>query len=235
MGFWYNNADLGPRHACDPTQSTGPYPTFDTGDGKMNQSAYSTGNPFDLTGTPYRCISASGRGWLVWTGTQLIVRGIIFFDGSICMGSGGCGTNLSGYYTGQGTIIATGTFQMNNNDTMCVTANGLSGGSCVRNVDWDPGQNSIGIIAYGDDGNGNSITIKKGSFQGLLMGYNNVDCSVSGTFVQGPVVSVNGSVSCGQSGDMYFPAIPYPSNGFSGFIGPLPVPNLLPPQQYGGG
>jgi hypothetical protein len=57
----------------------------------------------------------------------------------------------------------------------------------------------------------------------------------SGTLVQGPMVSVHASVSCGQSGELRFPAISFASSGQDGLTGPLPLPVLQPPIQFGGG
>jgi Tfp pilus assembly protein PilX len=232
LGFYYRAADLGPFAHCDPSLSSGAYPTFDN-DAIMNESAYSTASPFNLTGTPYKCISRTDRGELSWDGTTLHIKGVIFIDGSACVGSSGCGTNRVAKYTGKGTIILTGSFSMVNGDTMCV---GLSGSSCNQTVDWNPDDTSLGIIAYGDIGDGNGIEIKQGQIQGLMMANKNIYCQpASGTLVQGPMVSVYGSINCGQSSTLSFPAISYPSTGFAGSTGPLPLPVLLPPLQFGGG
>lgn len=232
MGFYYQTADLGPFSKCDPSKSSGAYPTFD-GDTTMNESAYSAANPFDLTGTPYRCISRTDRGELIWDGTTLHIKGVIFIDGSACVGSGGCGTNRVAKYTGTGSIFLSGSFSMTNGDTMCV---GLSGSNCDQAVSWNPDNTSLGIIAYGDIGDGDGIEIKQGQIQGLLLANKNIYCQpASGTLVQGPMVSVYGSINCGQSSTLSFPAIPYPSTGVSGISGALPLPQLLPPLQFGGG
>ena len=82
---------------------------------------------------------------------------------------------------------------------------------------------------------GNSIEIKKGNFQGLLLATGNIVGSVSGTLVIGPMVSVYGSVDAGQSGTLQFPPITFASSGTDGLTGPLPLPQLLSPIQFGGG
>jgi hypothetical protein len=244
MGFWYLNADLGPREPCDPTSSTGSYPRFDTpassgtnySDGTMNLSAPT----FNLTGAAYDCKSSSGHGEISWDPVKqkFYIKGTIFFDGSLCINSGtGCGSGggsgVSATYTGSGSIILTGTFTETNGNAMCV---GLSGGGCNQSVSWDPNNASLGIIAYGNDGSGNSIDIKQGQIQGLLMGYNNIYCEpATGTFVQGPMISVDASINCGNSNILSFPAISFPSTGFSGSTGPLPPAVLSPPVQFGGG
>jgi len=85
----------------------------------------------------------------------------------------------------------------------------------------------------GDTGNG--IEIKKGQYQGGLFAGKNIDATVTGTVVQGPMISAYGSVSTGQGGELSFPAISFPTSGSSGFTGPLPRPKLLAPRQFTGG
>lgn len=231
MGEWYLGADLGPSSGCDPSRSSGAYSSivFDN-DKVMNQSAYSTSSPFNLVGSTYSCVSSDGRGELSWDGSTLVIKGTVFIDGSACI----CSTGAGGQYVGNGTIILTGIFTMNNNDNLCVKG-GVSGASCNQAVTWNPNSTSLGIIAYGDNGSGQGIVIDKGAYQGLLMARKSIDCSVAGTMVQGPVVSTDGDVSCGQAGSMYFPAIKYPTAGEQGFFGPNPQPVLLPPVDFGGG
>lgn len=233
MGFWYQAADLGPYSGCNPATSsvtgTATLPVFDT-NGVMDQSAYSTGSPFVLTpsGGTYKCISYGGTGELAWDGTTLTIKGVVFIDGSATISG-------TGSYVGTGDIILTGTFSMGIFDTMCVQG-ALSGGSCNLSYPWNPANTSLGIIAVGDDGSGDSVFIKKSNFQGLLMAALNLTCDpATGTQTQGPLISVYGSLSCGQKSTLAFPAIPFPSSGFSGSTGPLPQAQLLPPLQYGGG
>ena len=101
---------------------------------------------------------------------------------------------------------------------------------------WDADTTALAIVADGiDPSTGDSIDIKKGHFQGLLLGNGNIDASVSGTLVVGPMVSVYGSVNAGQSGTLQFPPITFASSGTDGLTGPLPLPQLLAPIQFGGG
>jgi Tfp pilus assembly protein PilX len=232
MGFWYQNADLGPNTPC--AASSGTPPMFDN-DGVMNQSAYAVAAPFNLTGsTHYTCRSASGTGVLSWDGTTLTIKGTIFIDGSICSGGGTtCTNNNDAIYVGKGTIILTGTFSIFNHDNLCVN---LSGGGCNTSAAWNPDTTALAIVANGDFGNGDGIEIKQGQIQGLLLANKNVFCDpAAGTLVQGPMVAVYGSVSCGQAGTLSFPAISFASSGTDGLVGPLPLPQLLPPVQFGGG
>jgi Tfp pilus assembly protein PilX len=225
MGFWYLNAGLGPKSPC--ATSSGTPPTFDTGDNTINQGAYSQSSPFDLTGnTHYSCTSADGKTRLAWDGTTLTVQGTVFLDGSAQSSSG------SAKYVGKGTIVLSGTFSMSNNTALCAN---LSGSSCNTSAPWDADTTALAIVADGIDGSGNSISIKKGNYQGLLLGNGNIDASVSGTVVMGPMVSVYGSVSAGQSGTLQFPPITFASSGTDGLTGPLPLPQLLSPTQFGGG
>jgi hypothetical protein len=229
MGFWYLNAGLGPKSPCG--SSSGTPPRFDTASGTpdntINQSAYLAGSPFDLTGASYSCTSADGRAKLAWDGTTLTIKGTVFIDGSARSSSG------NAKYVGKGTIILSGLYTMDNNTALCVN---LSGGTCNTSAPWDADTTALAIVADGiDPSTGDSIDIKKGNFQGLLLGNGNVDGSVSGTLIVGPMVSVYGSVKAGQSGTLQFPPITFASSGTDGLTGPLPLPQLLSPIQFGGG
>jgi hypothetical protein len=227
MGFWYMNAGLGPKTAC--ATSTGTPPTFDAGDNTINQSAYAQGSPFDLTGASYNCTSADGKTKLEWDATSrvLTIKGTVFIDGSARSSAG------NARYVGKGTLILSGLYTMANNTALCVN---LSGSSCDATAPWDADTTAMAIVADGlDPMTGDSIDIKKGNFQGLLLGNGNVDASVSGTLVIGPMVSVYGNVLAGQSGILQFPPISFASSGTSGLTGPLPLPQLLSPINFGGG
>jgi hypothetical protein len=121
---------------------------------------------------------------------------------------------------------------MDNNTALCVN---LSGGTCNTTAPWDADTTALAIVTDGIDAFGNGINIKKGNYQGLLLANGNVDASVSGTLVIGPMVSVYGNVNAGQSGTLQFPPISFASSGTGGLTGPLPLPQLLPPIQFGGG
>ena len=231
MGFWYLNAGLGPKTPC--ATSSGTPPRFDTvsgvADNTINQSAYLAGSPFDLTGAAYSCTSADGQTKLAWdtATTTLTIKGTVFIDGSAKSTSG------NAKYVGKGTIILSGLYSMDNNTELCVNAD-CGGGSPP--TPWDADTTALAIVADGvDPSTGDSIDIKKGSFQGLLLGNGNVDGSVSGTLIVGPIVSVYGSVNAGQSGTLQFPPIAFASSGTDGLTGPLPLPQLLSPIQFGGG
>ena len=118
------------------------------------------------------------------------------------------------------------------------------GGDCDKTANWDPNLSAMFIMAAGDFATelsnqtgtaGNGIEIKKGQFQGGLFAGKNIDATVTGTMVQGPMISAYASVSTGQGGELSFPAISFPTSGSSGFTGPLPVPKLLAPRDFGGG
>jgi hypothetical protein len=229
MGFWYLNAGLGPRSPCG--SSSGTPPRFDTASGTpdntINQSAYLAGSPFDLTGASYSCTSADGRTKLAWDGTTLTIKGTVFIDGSARSSSG------NAKYVGKGTIILSGLYTMDNNTALCAN---LSGGTCDTGAPWDADTTALAIVADGiDPSTGDSIDIKKGNFQGLLLGNGNIDGSVSGTLIVGPMVSVYGSVKAGQSGTLQFPPVAFASSGTDGLTGPLPLPQLLSPIQFVGG
>jgi Tfp pilus assembly protein PilX len=227
MGFWYLNAGLGPKTAC--ATSGGTPPNFDTGDDTINQSAYAQGTPFDLTGATYSCTSADGRTKLAWDATSrtFTIKGTVFIDGSARSSA----TNAT--YVGKGTLILSGLYTMANNTALCVN---ISGSTCDTTAPWDADTTALAIVADGlDPLTGASIDIKKGNFQGLLLGNGDIDASVSGTLVIGPMVSVYGNVDAGQSGTLQFPPISFASSGTGGITGPLPLPQLLSPIQFGGG
>jgi len=232
MGFWYLNAGLGPKTPC--ATSSGTPPRFDTvsgtPDNTINQSAYLAGSPFDLTGANYSCTSADGQTKLAWDGTTLTIKGTVFIDGSAKSTSG------SALYVGKGTIILSGRYSMDNNTQLCVNSDCGVGGPSTPPQQWDADTTALAIVADGiDPSTGDSIDIKKGHYQGLLLGNGNVDGSVSGTIMAGPIVSVYGSVNAGQSGTLQFPPITFAGSGTDGLTGPLPLPRLLPPIQFGGG
>jgi hypothetical protein len=233
MGFWYLNAGLGPKSPC--ATSSGSPPNFDTAggtaDNTINESAYSRAAPFDLTGAPYSCTSADGKTKLAWDGTTLTIQGTVFIDGSATSSSG------NATYVGKGTIILSGLYSMSNNTSLCAKPPAGSGAPCGATTPWDADSTSLAVVADGvDSSSGDSIDIKKGTFQGLLLGNGNVYGEpASGTLVIGPMVSVYGSVSYGQSGTLQFPPIDFASSGTDGVTGPLPLPKLLSPIQFGGG
>jgi hypothetical protein len=229
MGFWYLNAGLGPNAAC--ATSNGTPPNFDTGDNRINQSAYPQATPFDLTGATYGCSSADGKNVLAYNASTkiLTIKGTVFIDGSVRS------TSTGAKYVGKGTLILSGIYTMDNNTQLCVNDD-CGVGSPPQG--WDADTTALAIVADGIDNSTSppqSIAIKKGHFQGLLLGNADVNGSVSGTIVVGPMISVYGNVNAGQSGTLQFPPISFASSGTSGLTGPLPLPQLLSPINFGGG
>ena len=104
------------------------------------------------------------------------VKGTIFIDGSIYIAPGG-----TARYTGEATIVASGTFGMKN-DTICATHPGYTG-ACdfTATSPWDPNQSALVIVADGAAGAGNAqgqgsdfdpgdgIELKSADFQGALI------------------------------------------------------------------
>ena len=240
MGFWYRNASIGPNSLCET--SSGAFPRFDkpTGidgpDNSINESATAARPPFDLTGATYSC--KTGQGELSYNAStkKLTINGSIFIDGSATS------TANDATYVGRGALILSGTFSMDNHDVICVKLTG--GGDCDTAAPWDPNVSGMFIFAAGDFGTelsndsgtaGNGIEIKKGQYQGGLFAGKNIDATVTGTVVQGPMVSAYGNVSTGQGGELSFPPISFPTSASSGFTGPLPLPKLLAPRFFGGG
>jgi Tfp pilus assembly protein PilX len=261
MGFWYINADLGPNAPCATYSSTGVIavplrfdkqgvaPTALGADGTIDQSATAGIAPFDLTppNAGYDCRSASGKQQLSWNGTNatwngipkntLKINGVIFIDGSATSSAN------PATYVGKGALILSGTFRMGNHEELCV---GVQGNNCDTNVAWDPNLAGMFVFADGDFATeravqspscpcpGESIDMKQAQYQGGLFGAKDVVGNVSGTLLEGPLVSAYGSVADGQSGTLAFPPIAFPSSGTDGFTGPFPQAHLLTPRQFGG-
>lgn len=269
MGFWYSNADIGPKSPCLATDyatsgSISPPLTFDkqgvaanaTGasDGLIDQSATRGTAAFNLTpkNAAYYCTSQDGQHWLRWNGTsstwngippnELDIQGVTFIDGSATVTAGTNGTQPA-IYKGQGALILSGTFLMQTGSALCIA---VSGSSCNTTAAWDPNKAGMYVFALGDFGTdastqnqnsyaGFSIEINKGQYMGGLFGAKVVDAAVSGTVVDGPMISAYDNVNAGQSGDLRFPAIAFPTSGSDGFTGPLPVARLLTPRYFAGG
>ena len=254
MGFWYRNAAVGPYSICETVSGTPPRFDKPTGvdgpDDLINQSATAGRPAFDITGpASYTC--STGRGELSWNASTtasptglgartLKINGAIFIDGSAKA------TATDAKYVGRGALILSGTFLMQNHHKICV---GLTpGGDCDVNVDWNPNTAGMFIFSSGDFAldlstnagapgalPGQAILIRAGQFQGGLFAAKDIDAVVSGTLVQGPMISAYGNVAAGQSGELSFPAISFPTSGSGGFAGPLPLPKLLAPRQFVGG
>jgi len=254
LGYWYQNADLGPLSPC--TTSTGSPPKFDTGSGLPDNSIDWSATPttvINLTpGASYTCKSTAGSttlGELSWNASTnlLTVKGTIFIDGSITIAPGG-----TARYTGAATIVASGTFGMKGND-ICATHPGYTG-ACdyTATSPWDPNQSALVIVADGAAGAGNAqgqgsdfntgegIELKSAGFQGALIANHAVRTETTAT-MQGPMISVNqpagphDGVFAGQSNDLIFPPILFAPSGGGGIISDPPKPQLLAPRYYGGG
>jgi hypothetical protein len=260
--FWYQNANLGPNTPCYVYYSTGTIPsplTFDRqgvaqtavgADNVLDQSATAGRPAFDLTpaSAAYDCESQNGQHQLGWNGTNAVFHGIqpghlkvwgtIFIDGSVTS------TANPAIYEGIGALIMTGTFLMSNQQELCVA---VTGSNCDTSFAWDPNKAGLFIFAGGDfttdrslqqtnaNGSGVSIEMKKAQYQGGLFARGIIDASVTGTVVDGPMISAYTDVFAGQSGILTFPPLLFPTSGSSGFSGPLPLARLLTPRQFGGG
>ncbi|MDP9225407.1 MAG: hypothetical protein M3P18_16495 [Actinomycetota bacterium] len=249
MGRLYRTAAPGPNHAC--TSGSVPF-TFDgpgvapPGDGQLNNSATPVGTAaIDLTpaGSDYSC--TSGTGQISWNhSTHLFhVQGTVFIDGSATITSA---PSAQATVSGQGAIILTGTFMMKN-ALMCVrtTGNGNNTHCDTATGAWVPDDGALIIVADGDGAydstqsqlnNVNAaqgINLKSSDFQGGLIA--NRDISVDTTSrMQGPMLSVYNNVFAGQTNVLTFPPITFSPSGGPDSIGPPPLAQLLPPQQFGG-
>jgi hypothetical protein len=248
MGFWYQNADLGPLSPC--TTSTGSPPKFDTASGVPDNSINWSASPSTVINlTPnasYTCKSQVGSttlGELSWDNSAklLTVKGTIFFDGSVTIDNGS-----TARYTGQATIVASGTFGMKGT-TICATHPGYTGACDYTGTSpWDPNKSALVIVADGlagagaaqgqgsDFDPGDGIHLKSADFQGALIANHAVTTETTAR-MQGPMISVYDKVSAGQSNDLIFPPILFAPSGGGGIISDPPKPMLLSPQNFGGG
>jgi hypothetical protein len=248
MTFWYQNANLGPNIPCNGAAAPR-QPVFDTGDNTINNSATPT-TPFNLTPSTgdYTCRNVVGGqtiGELSWNATSkvLTITGTIFIDGSATVDATGYTGNPVFTYSGQGTLVLSGTFGMKNSK-ICAVA---SGGDCnIAAGAWDPNVNALVVVANGDGGAGGAqsqsnlvqsgagIQIKGSSFQGALIANKNVEVDTTSN-EQGPMISVYHWVETGQTGTLTFPSIHFAPSGGGGITQPLPTAQLLSPQNIEGG
>jgi Tfp pilus assembly protein PilX len=248
MGFWYLNADLGPMTPC--TTSSGTPPTFDTAAGADSSINWSASPTTVINLTPaasYSCksmVASTVLGELSWNATAklLTVKGTIFIDGSITIAPG-----ATARYTGQATIITSGTFGMKNN-IICATHPGYTGPCDFSATSpWDPNKSALVIVADGLNGAGKAqgqgsdfdpgdgIHLKSSGFQGALIANHSVTTDTT-TQMQGPMISVYDGVFAGQSNDLIFPPISFAPSGGDTIITPdLPKPQLLSPRNFAGG
>gem|GEM_PF-2385373 len=248
MGFWYQNAELGPYIPCNgpaaPRQ-----PVFDTGDNTINNSA-TPSTPFNLTPSTgdYSCKNVVGGqtlGELSWNATtkKLSLKGTMFIDGSATVDSVGYSGNPVFEYDGQGTLILSGTFAVKNAKICAV----VKSNDCdVAEGAWDPNNEAFIVVADGDGGfsavqsqgnivdAGNGIQLKGSSFQGALIANKDIEVETTSD-EQGPMISVYNWVESGQTGTLTFPAVHFAPSGGGGITQPLPTAQLLAPQHIAAG
>jgi len=234
---WYNAASPGPSNGC--SSGTLPSTTFDNNTTFDN----SIGTSFLLTpATAYSCTTPNGSiSWNPSGGSNnqglLTVNGTVFIDGSAYVTKNGSNATFS--YAGIGSIYLGGSFSANNVQLCAV----ISGSNCntASNSGWNPNQQSLAIVANGNGyGNGpvaanvtfgDSVDFKSATFQGIVAGTNNVNLDTTSQ-IQGPMMSVYGSVIASQTGGVTFPAIPFAPSAAPGQ--PPPKASLEQPVQYGG-
>jgi Tfp pilus assembly protein PilX len=210
-GGWYTFASPGPNHPCNTTAgsvpvSSGSYPSFDTGDGVMNQSLTTV---FNLTpAASYSCYTSEGQlSWNAATRTLTVV-GTVFFDGSITMttsgnqpmtytGSGSCSTNGSC----QSVIYASGDISINS-EKLCAVLN-----SSATDCDWGNWDPNKKLLIFASNGStGVTVGPSQTSFQGGLYATNTVATGQSAV-TEGPLVSGTKAVVLGQQFGGTFPPI----------------------------
>lgn len=210
FGYWYSNALLGPANACD-TQ-TGTPPAFDNGGGYSNSNAAVNVTP---SGSSYTCraLDADGSviGELSWNHSTkvLTVKGTIFFDGNVTVGSNGSGGATQQLnYNGRATLFAAGTLRING--VVCAGGNGTN--NCRTNVgSWTPAANLLVGAAGGLTASGNDVLLSTSAddadvaFQGMLYAVH--DCFIeeydddADLYWSGPITCERLILSARESGN----------------------------------
>lgn len=175
---WYDLSSPGPHSPCDPTVSTGSYPTFD------NNGVYDASAPtWDIApATAYYCWTPQGS--LRWTpGTRVLeITGTIFYDGDAEIDGDGTID-----YTGIGAIYLSGSFFMRQSK-MC----GNTSGSNCNFAGWNYVDNILVIVTAGSGApasDGMGITLDQSTFQGALYAATNIEVSASSN-THGPMVAL---------------------------------------------
>jgi Tfp pilus assembly protein PilX len=175
LAGWYQNAQPGPMHGC----TTGSFPGGFDNDTTLNRSLPTA---VDLTpSTAYDCQVRDAQGALVgrlaWSPSTkaLTIHGTIFFDGDI-----GFANSTEAYYSGRGTIYASGTITMNQSTRLC----GVS--SC--DGAWAPLQNLLAFVA-GSSTDATGFRVRNsGIFQGAVYAVKDYSEENSAT-VWGPIIA----------------------------------------------
>lgn len=179
---WYENANPGPKHACNPVSAA---PAFDSNT-TLDLPNGSLGI-VDLTpGSSYSCIGKDGTGTKVgeisWDAVNkmLTIMGVIYIDGSVTIDD-----NTLVKYQGHASLYLTGVFRMSGGTTRVCAA--WTGTDCDFTA-WDPNEDMLIVVANGDDGSGNSVAFSQGiQFQGGLFAEKAIDLGQSAR-VEGPMI-----------------------------------------------
>ena len=178
--YWYANARPGPMHAC----SSGSFPGGFDNDLSQNRSRPDV-DPF---ATSYDCTVMSGStvlGRIAYNaGTgEFFVKGVIFFDGNIVVGS-----DAKVLYSGRGTIYAAGQINFGNSLHICAKR---SGGNCdYGTAAWDPEVKLVAWIASGTNFIPAVSLRQSVQFQGAL--YSATDTTIEQSVKwQGPIITNN--------------------------------------------
>jgi hypothetical protein len=238
---WYYNSSPSPVVSCEPGPDALPSTVFD-GDTTMNRSVVAS---FNLTpSTKYSCQTSGGE--LSWDPAggpngdgQLTVKGTVFIDGSAYVDQI---ANRAYSYKGIGTIMLSGSFSMQAGNLCAVLSSNGKQCDLSPSSGWDPKTTALAIVADGSGYSsgpsgamvpaGQSAYVKTAQFQGILAGTNSIGMETSAE-VQGPIMSVFGSVSASQSLDLTFPPIPFAPASSPGQ--PPPPAELLAPSEFQGG
>ncbi|MEX2211357.1 MAG: hypothetical protein WD689_06290 [Gaiellaceae bacterium] len=180
---WYQHANPGPRHPCNPASSS---PVFDN-DSTLNLNTNGSVGTVDLTpASSYTCTGKDAGGAIVgelsWNAATktLAVSGVIYIDGTVEVDD-----NVLIKYQGQAALYLTGKFKLKEGNTRLCAA--WSGSNCDFAA-WDPDEDMLMIVAS-SKGDGKSIEFDSSvQFQGALFADGEIDLGNSSS-AAGPMIA----------------------------------------------
>lgn len=216
----FANAAPGPKstNTCTGTSPTGSFSTFFDNQPRASAALdHSISTPINLTGSVYDCTATAPNGTagrIKWDGTTLTVRGTVFFDGDITVGS-----NLNYNTSSAGATIWTSGSFSGISKSMCAVG---TAPACDF-ANWNPTVNNLGIVAHTFPGSTNSHCVSftaGGKFQGVIY-TDGGGCGAmygfeeaAGSSIQGLIIS--NSVHLSGDAGTPAPAIAYLPDGFPG-------------------
>jgi hypothetical protein len=223
---WYAVASPGPNDPCDPTLSSGTWPTFDTPDGVRNGSA---GTLNLLSAPAFHCETARG-GVFAWdpAAGRLKVEGTVYYDGDIDIFATVTPVDIE--YDTVGSLYTTGSIRLHQT-RLCAD---WSGPTC--NASWDGIGPMLLLAADGAQQTWSGcpdcgILLETSSaFQGAMYTTHNIGLQ-NLSLVQGPMVAEQEVIS---NQFTFYPIPQFTRVPFGTPATPIVNWTLLPPTNYVG-